>query len=203
MRRIIAIIYVSLDGVMQAPGGPEEDPGGGFVHGGWAMPRWDEMMNGLLAELLDRPFALLLGRKTYEIFAGYWPHHTDNPIGRKFDAAVKYVMTRRLDRLDWAGSERVDAAGVARLKSGEGPQIHVWGSGNALRALTAAGLVDEYRLWIFPLILGGGKRLFEPGLPATALTLADTKVSTTGVVINTYRPAGPVALPAEGLGKAE
>jgi dihydrofolate reductase len=195
MRKIIATSYVSLDGVMQAPGGPDEDPSCGFAYGGWMVPYWDDMMNGLLADLMDRPFDLLLGRKTYEIFPAFWPNNKDNPIGRKFDDATKYVVTRTLDHFDWARSERIvgDAVqGISHLKSGEGAEIHIWGSAETLQTLTAAGLIDEYYVWIFPLLLGKGKRLFEKDAPAKALTLAGARVSTTGVVINTYRPAGPV-----------
>ncbi|KZE28296.1 dihydrofolate reductase [Chelatococcus daeguensis] len=195
MRRIIATAYVSLDGVMQAPGGPEEDTTGGFALGGWLVPYWDDMMNKRIIDSMAEPFDLLLGRRTYEIFAAYWPHAGDNPIANRFNAATKYVATRSLDHLDWAGSIRIGgdvAAEITRLKSGDGPDIQTWGSSDLLQTLTTAGLIDEYRVWIFPLILGRGKRLFEDGLPARALALADTTTSSTGVVISTYRPAGEV-----------
>ncbi|MDT1062472.1 dihydrofolate reductase family protein [Paracoccus sp. CPCC 101403] len=194
MRKIVAITYVSLDGVMQGPGGPDEDRSGGFALGGWTVPFWDEMMGGLLTGLIEGAFDLLLGRRTYDLWAGYWPQNADNRIGRKFDAATKYVMTRGAPDLGWVRSQRIagDAAqGVADLKAGAGPDLHVWGSGDALQSLIATGLVDEYRTWIFPVLLGDGKRLFRPGLPATSLALTGSQVSTTGVLINTYRPDGP------------
>ncbi|ALA17064.1 MULTISPECIES: dihydrofolate reductase family protein [unclassified Chelatococcus] len=195
MRRIITTAYVSLDGVMQAPGGPEEDPTGGFAYGGWLVPYWDDMMNKRIIDSMAEPYDLLLGRRTYEIFAVHWPHAGDNPIANRFNEATKYVTTRSLDRLDWAGSIRIDgdvAAEIKRLKSGDGPDIQTWGSSDLLQTLTTAGLIDEYRVWIFPLVLGHGKRLFKDGLPARALALTDTTTSSTGVVINTYRPAGEV-----------
>lgn len=196
MRKIILNAHVSLDGVMQAPGGPEEDPRNGFVHGGWIAPYGDGKLHERLISGMAEPFDLLFGRRTYEIFAAYWPHHGDNLIGERFNAATKYVVTHSLDRLDWKHSERIDgsdaAKAVARLKSGEGPAIHTWGSAVLLQALMAAGLIDEYRLLIYPLVLGRGKRLFENGAPATALSLVDSKTSSTGVMMNSYRPAGPV-----------
>jgi dihydrofolate reductase len=194
MRKLVAITYVALDGVMQSPGAPEEDPRGGFAYGGWIVPYWDDMMSDLLAESMSKPFDLLLGRRTYEIFAAHWPSSGDNPIAERFNKATKYVVTRSLDHFDWAISERIDgdvAKKVAKLKTGDGPDIQIYGSAELLQTLTAAGLIDEYRVWIFPLVLGRGKRLFERDT-AQALSLVDTKTSSTGVVINTYRPDGPV-----------
>lgn len=199
MRKIIANAHVSLDGVVQAPGGPDEDPRNGFVYGGWSAPYGDDTSYELIVATMAEPFDLLLGRRTYEIFAAYWPYSGDNPIGNRFNAATKYVVTRSLDHFDWANSERVDgdteddiAQAITRLKSGDGRDIHTWGSSELLQLLTAAGLIDEYRLWIYPLILGRGKRLFEHDAPARALTLIDTQTTPTGVMFNTYRPAGPV-----------
>lgn len=191
MRKITAITYVSLDGVMQGVGDADEDSSGGFTYGGWIMPFWDEMMNEVISKLMDGPFDLLLGRTTYDIFQRYWPQNLDNPIGQKFAKATKYVMTRAETPLDWTPCERLkgDAAQTVKsLKSGAGPELHIWGSGNALQSLIAAELVDEFMLWSFPLILGDGKRLLLPGLPALKLNLVDSQRSTTGVVINTYRP---------------
>ncbi len=148
MRKLIAITQVTVDGVMQAPGGPEEDPSDGFTHGGWAMSFGDAVLGRVIDELMAGEFDMLLGRRTYEIFAGYWPGHGDNAIGKAFNGATKYVVTRTLDRLDWQGSRPIDGdvvEGVRRLKAAAGPELHIWGSGNLLQTLIATGLVDEYR----------------------------------------------------------
>ena len=195
MRKLIAITQLSLDGVMQAPGGPEEDPSNGFAHGGWAMAFGDDVLRRVIDEIMAGTFDLLLGRWTYDIWAAYWPQHVDNPIGKAFDRATKYVVTRRSDPVDWKNSKRIggDAVGeIRRLKSSVGPELHVWGSGNLMQTLIAADLVDEYRLWICPVVLGKGKRLFETGVPPRTLSLMSTVKTTTGVLINTYRPAGPL-----------
>ncbi len=195
MRKIIACAFVSLDGVMQAPGGPEEDPTGGFTQGGWSFTYWDDAMNGIMGESMSQPFDLLLGRKTYEIFAAHWPYAGENPITDVFNKATKYVASRTLDRLDWVNSRLIQgdvATEVGRLKAGDGPDLQVHGSTVLLQTLIAAQLIDDYRLWIFPLILGRGKRLFERETAPQALSLVDTRSSSTGVLINTYRPAGAV-----------
>jgi dihydrofolate reductase len=195
MRKIIACAFVSLDGVMQAPGGPEEDPTGGFTQGGWSFTYWDDAMNGIMGESMSQPFDLLLGRKTYEIFAAHWPDAGENPITDVFNKATKYVASRTLDRLDWVNSRLIQgdvATEVERLKAGDGPDLQVHGSTVLLQTLIAAQLIDDYRLWIFPLVLGRGKRLFERGTAPQALSLVDTRSSSTGVLINTYRPTGAV-----------
>ncbi|MEO7413347.1 MAG: dihydrofolate reductase family protein [Opitutaceae bacterium] len=195
MRKIIVITQVTLDGVMQAPGGPEEDPTNGFTYGGWAMPFMDDDSGQPIGEILAGEFDLLLGRRTYEIWTSYWPYHGDNPIGEAFNRATKYVVTRTLTHLDWANSQRIGGDAVAelrRLKATDGPVLHVWGSSEMLQTLIAADLVDEYRFWIFPLVLGGGKRLFENGVPPRGLTLVETRRTPSGVLLNTYRPAGPL-----------
>jgi dihydrofolate reductase len=195
MRKIIASTFMTLDGVMQAPGGPEEDPTGGFTEGGWSFSYWDDTMNKAMGETMSVPFDLLLGRKTYEIFAAHWPYAGDNPITALFNKATKYVASRTLSQLDWVNSKHIqgDVAGeVARLKESDGPELQVHGSSGLLQTLTGAGLVDEYRVWVFPLVLGHGKRLFEKGVPPLALALTDSKLSSTGVLINTYRPTGAV-----------
>lgn len=196
MRSIIAITQVALDGVMQAPGGPEEDPSNGFTHGGWAMPFVDAAAAEVVEETIAGAFDMLLGRRTYEIFAACWPNQGDNPIAKAFNKATKYVVTRSLERLDWKRSQRIDGDVVEELrwlKGSEGPPLHVWGSGELLQTLIAAELVDEYRIWIFPVVLGGGKRLFENGVPPRGLTLVATRSTPSGVLVNTYRPAGPLA----------
>ena len=193
MRKLIAITQVTVDGVMQSPGGPEEDPRNGFTHGGWAMAFGDEVLGQVIAETIAGEFDMLLGRRTYENFAAYWPYHGDNPIGMAFNQATKYVVTRTLDQLDWQNSWRiggdvVDA--VRRLKAADGPALHIWGSSELLQTLIAAELVDEYRLWVAPVVLGEGKRLFENGVPPGALALVESRSTPKGVVITTYRAGG-------------
>lgn len=194
MRKLISITQVTLDGVMQAPGGPEEDPSNGFTHGGWAMPFVDEAAGKVIGEIMAGEFDLLLGRRTYEIWAAYWPRQDDS-IAKAFNKATKFVATRSLKKLDWKKSQVIGGDvvdGVRRLKSSEGPELHVWGSSVLLQALIAADLVDEYRLWVFPVVLGKGKRLFEEGVPPRGLSLVATARTPSGVLLNTYRPAGPV-----------
>jgi dihydrofolate reductase len=187
MRTIIAITQVTLDGVMQGPGGREEDPSNGFTQGGWAMPFLDDAMRQVIAETIAGEFDMLLGRRTYEIFAGYWPGQ-GNEIGKAFDKATKYVVTRTLDRLDWKNSQRVKGVDdVRRLKGSDGPPLHIWGSSQLLQALIAADLVDEHRLWVAPVVVGQGKRLFENRVPPRRLSLVATRSTPSGVVINTYR----------------
>lgn len=193
MRKIISITQLTVDGVMQAPGGPEEDPRNGFTHGGWAMPFVDEAAGKVINEIMAGEFDMLLGRFTYDIFAGYWPHQGDNPIAKAFNKAKKYVATRTLNQLDWEHSQRIGddvVEDVRKLKAAEGPEIHIWGSGKLLQTLIANDLVDEYRLWTFPVVLGEGKRLFENGVPSRTLSLVATGSTPSGIVLNTYRPAG-------------
>jgi len=194
MRKIIAITQLTLDGVMQGPGGPEEDPSNGFTQGGWFMRFGDEGLLQALNETISGKFDLLLGRRTYDIWAAYWPHHGDNPIGKAFNRATKYVVSRTLRQLDWEKSRRIDGDIVKKLrglKTSKGPALHVWGSGQLLQTLITAGLVDEHRLWIAPVVLGQGRRLFEHGLPPHDLTLVRTLSTPNGILINTYRPARP------------
>jgi dihydrofolate reductase len=192
MRKIIAITQVTLDGVMQSPGGPEEDPTNGFTHGGWAMPFLDDALNQAIGEAIAGEFDMLLGRRTYGIFAAYWPNQGDNPIAKAFNKASKYVVTRSLGQLDWENSQRIGGDvvdEVRRLKASDGPALHIWGSSGLLQTLIAAELVDEYRIWVFPLVLGEGKRLFQNGIPPRGLTLVTTRSTPRGVLLNTYRPA--------------
>lgn len=194
MRRLIVSAFMTLDGVVQAPGGPEEDISGGFAHGGWSVPHWDDMMGEAMDAATDAPFDLLLGRRTYEIFAAHWPHAEDE-MARKLNGAVKHVASRTLRRLEWANARQIEgdvAASVARLKAESGPDLLVMGSANLVQTLLAAGLVDEWRIWTFPALLGAGKRLFAEGTVPATLRLAASQVSTTGVVMGTYLPAGPI-----------
>jgi dihydrofolate reductase len=198
MRKLIASTMVSLDGVMQAPGGPEEDPTGGFAFGGWTFNYWDEAMGRSMNGLDGKDRELVLGRRTYEIFEAYWPYQpADNPIAQTLNAAKKHVASRTLKKLHWNNSTllRGDViAAVAALKSEAGLDLQIIGSGNLIQTLQAASLIDEYNLWTFPVVLGRGKRLFEAGAKAGALRLVASQTSATGVVMSTYVPAGDVPL---------
>ncbi|MEO7169892.1 MAG: dihydrofolate reductase family protein [Sphingomonas sp.] len=195
MRKIIASAFQSLDGVMQSPGAPEEDPTGGFTLGGWVAVPEDAMMEEHLGRVLGGDYDLLLGRKTYDIFAAYWPFQPDNPIGDKFNAVTKYVVTSSPEPLGWANSIAIGgdaAAGIARIKASDGPDLLIQGSTKLYPALLEAGLIDRLFLMTFPVVLGSGKRLFAEGVKPGALKLVESAVSTTGVIIATYEPAGPV-----------
>ena len=195
MRKLIVSTFLTLDGVMQAPGGPGEDDRGGFAHGGWSVNYWDEQMGQVMGEAMSRPFDLVLGRKTYDIFAAHWPHATDDPGAKPLNDATKYVASRGHPTLEWSNSVLIEgeaAEGIAALKKGDGPELQVHGSGNLIQTLLRHNLVDQYRLWIFPLVIGSGKRMFSAGTIPSGLKLVDSKVSTTGVVIGTYEPAGEI-----------
>jgi dihydrofolate reductase len=195
MRKLIVTTFLTLDGVMQAPGGPEEDDSGGFAHGGWSVNFWDDLMGEAKTEEFSVPFDLLLGRRTYEIFAAYWPNAPEEAGGKPLNDATKYVCSRSRPELDWGPAVLLEgdaAEGVAALKRGDGPELQVHGSANLAQTLIRHGLVDEYHLWVFPLVLGQGKRLFADGTIPAALRLVDSKISTTGVVMGTYEPAGEV-----------
>ena len=194
MRKLVVGTFMSLDGVMQAPGGPEEDPTGGFTHGGWSVNYWDDVMGAQMGESMGRPFDLILGRRTYEIFASHWPHSTE-PGAEELNRATKHVASRTLDRLGWENSRLLEGDvpdAVRRLKEQDGPELQVMGSADLLQTLQQHDLVDEYRLMIFPLLLGTGKKLFGGGEVPTSLRLADSKVASTGVVIATYERAGEI-----------
>ena len=196
MRKVVAATFLSLDGVMQAPGGPDEDPTGGFTLGGWTVNYWDAVTREAIAETFSEPFDLLLGRKTYEIFAAYWPYvDKDDAIGSLFNPATKYVASRSTQPLAWQNSVAIKGdvtAAVKKLKQGDGPVLLLQGSGDLIQTLLAADLIDEFRLLIFPLLLGRGKRLFGKGAMPAALKLTKSKVSTTGVTINTYVREGEI-----------
>jgi dihydrofolate reductase len=195
VRKIVVSTFLSLDGVMQAPGGPEEDPTGGFVHGGWSVNYWDDLMAQVMAEATSKPFAMLLGRKTYEIMAAHWPHASEEDGAGVFNNATKYVVSTTLDRAEWQNSTviRGDVVGqLRRLKEQDGPEIQVHGSSNLIQTLLKHDLVDVFRLWTFPVLLGSGKRLFADGTIPAGLRLVDSKTSTTGVIIATYERAGGI-----------
>jgi dihydrofolate reductase len=195
MRRLIVQSFVTLDGVMQAPGGPGEDDSGGFAHGGWSVNYWDEQMGEVMGEATSKPFAMVLGRRTYDIMAAYWPHASEEEGAKVFNEATKYVASRNRPRLEWSNSVLIDgdaADGIAALKQEDGPELQVHGSANLIQTLLRHNLVDQYRLWVFPVVLGSGKRLFAEGTTPSGLSLVDSKVSTTGVVMGTWESAGEV-----------
>lgn len=195
MRRIVGSVFQSLDGVMQAPGGPTEDPTGGFAHGGWMFALTDDAVGEAVGDIFSRPYALLLGRKTYEIFAAYWPHVTGDEaeFARALTAADKYVLTRGDDPLMWDNSHRLrDIDAVAELKTSDGPDLLIQGSSTIYTPLLAAGLIDRITTLTFPVLLGRGKRIFGPDTPPGALRMLDHRVSPRGTVIATYEPAGNV-----------
>jgi dihydrofolate reductase len=196
MQKLVVGTFLTVDGVMQAPGGPDEDREGGFEHGGWSVNYWDEVMGGLIVESTLEAGALLLGRKTYDIFAAHWPHVGDHdPIAAKLNSMPKYVASRTIDKVTWNNSTLLQgdvAAAVAALKEQAGGEIQVTGSGDLIQTLIEHDLVDEYRLWVFPVVLGAGKRLFARGAIPASLKLIDTKTSSTGVAIHTYERAGAV-----------
>jgi dihydrofolate reductase len=194
MRKLVAVTQMTLDGVMQAPGGPEEDPTGGFEIGGWSVGYFDDVLGEQLGQAMASPFDLLLGRKTYEIFAAHWPYD-EGPIADRMNAATKHVASRTLRGVDWANSKLIEGEverTVPRLKQDDGPELQVYGSSNLLQTLLANGLIDELRLWIFPVIAGSGKRLFGDGAAPAGLRLVSSMTSTTGVIAATYEPAGEI-----------
>jgi dihydrofolate reductase len=202
MRKLIASTFTSLDGVMQAPGGPDEDPTENFPLGGWTFAFWDEAVDLSAAGFDGKDRELVLGRKTYEIFEGYWPHQTeDNAIARTFNAAKKHVASRTLKSLQWNNSSVLGGdvvSAITALKGQPGHDLQIIGSGNLIQTLQAASLIDEYNVWAYPVVLGRGKRLFEKGARPCALRLVASKVSKTGVVMCTYVPAGDILLGTVG-----
>jgi len=194
MRKLTGAVFVSLDGVMQAPGGPEEDPSGSFRFGGWVQPFWSEDM-GPFEKIIEADYDLLLAKRTYDIFSAYWPYNQDNPIGAKFQRINKYVLTHSDEPLEWDNSHRLSgdtAATVADLKRSEGRDLLIQGSSTLYVPLLAAGLIDRLVLITFPVLLGEGKRIFDGTEEPGALKLVDHFISDTGVVLTTYEPAGGV-----------
>lgn len=193
MRKLIVLEFVTLDGVMQAPGGPKEDTSGGFTYGGWTVPYSDAVLDEVMSKQMSEPFSLLLGRTTYEIFASYWPHHESSWPG--VNDVTKYVASRSLSKLDWSNSVLLQgdtAEEIKKLKSQDGPDLHVYGSGNLIQTLLKHDLVDKLWLKIFPITLGTGKRLFAEGTIPAAFKLTDSKVSPSGVIVANYERAGKV-----------
>lgn len=197
MRKLVVLSFISLDGVLQAPGGPEEDPTGGFAYGGWVFPYFDDFSGKVMAGQMGHPFDLLLGRRTYEIFAAYWPYVKtgEDPIATGINNAKKYVASKTLTNLEWSKSELIRgdvAAEVRKLKEQNGPEIQVHGSGNLIQTLLRHDLVDELWLKIFPLTLGRGKRLFAEGAIPAGFQLLACESSPSGVIIASYVRAGEV-----------
>ena len=194
MRKLIVLTFMTLDGVMQAPGGPEEDPSGDFKFGGWSVPYFDEFLGNVMSEQMGHPFDLLLGRKTYDIFAGFWPKQADE-TGGAINKATKYVVSHKPMKSDWKTTVHIggDVAGeIRKLKSGNGPELQVHGSGNLIQTLLKNDLVDELWLKTFPVVLGTGKKLFADGAVPAGFSVEKTSVSPSGVVIATYKRAGEV-----------
>jgi dihydrofolate reductase len=197
MRRIIPATLVSLDGVMQAPGGPQEDPTGGFTLGGWTAPHFNETLGASVGDIFGQPYDLLLGRKTYDIFAAHWPYITDpnDQIAVVFNRVKKYVASRTSPKLDWQNSQLLGpdvVAALRTLKSQDGPDLLVWGSSDLLQTLWREDLVNEYCVMIFPLVLGKGKRLFADGSKPAGLKLVRSQTFPTGVMVANYQPDGAV-----------
>jgi dihydrofolate reductase len=196
MRKLIVTTFMTLDGVMQAPGGPDEDRDGGFEHGGWSVGYWDEMMGRVTEEIHLEPDAVLFGRKSYEILAGYWPNvGDDDRLAAKLNSVHKYVASRSRGKLEWQNSTLLEgdvAEAVARLKSEDGGPLLVIGSSDLIQTLLRHDLVDTFKVWTFPVVVGEGKRLFGDGAIPAGLELTDIKTSTTGVTIATYDRAGEI-----------
>jgi len=193
MRKLIVLTFITLDGVMQAPGGPTEDTSGNFTYGGWMVPYFDDVLGQIMGEQMSRPFDLLLGRKTFEIFASYWPQHVDEGPG--INKATKYVASNTLTTHEWRKSvflkgNVVDE--IRALKQQDGPDLQVHGSSNLIQTLLAHDLVDEFWLKIFPVTLGRGKRLFDKGTVPAAFKLTESKTSPSGVIIASFKRAGEV-----------
>ncbi|MEV8404293.1 dihydrofolate reductase family protein [Streptomyces niveus] len=202
MRKLMVTTFVSLDGVMQGPGGSDEDRDGGFEHGGWSVPHFGPDLIQRMTDLVRRADALLVGRKTYDIFAATWPlAEADDPIGSKMNSVRKYVASRTLDAVSWQNSTLLTgdvAEAVARLKQEGDGEIQVHGSGDLIQTLIAHDLVDEFHVLVFPVLVGSGKRLFGRGTVPAGLKLVDTARSGSGVVISTYARAGKVEYGAMG-----
>jgi len=197
MRKLIVLSFISLDGVMQAPGGPEEDPTGEFKHGGWVAGYGDDFLLKVMVKQMSKPFDLLLGRKTYEIFAAHWPYAntSDDPFAARINDAKKYVASNTLTKLDWNNSEltKGDVRNeIKKIKEQDGPEIQVHGSSNLIQTLLQHDLVDELWLKIFPVTLGVGKRLFAEGTIPAGFKLLESEISPSGVIIASYERAGEV-----------
>ena len=194
MRKLVVGAFVTLDGVMQAPGGPDEDRDGGFEHGGWSFPYWDAVMSPLIVQQMLETDILLLGRRTYEIFAAHWPY-SDDPGAEPLNKATKHVASTTLKELEWENSKLIEGEvpeGVLALKQEDGPELQVHGSANLIQTLLEHGLIDEFRLKIYPLVLGNGERLFDGGTVPAGLEVVSSQASSTGVIMATYRSGAQI-----------
>lgn len=199
MRKLVVQAFVTLDGIMQAPGGQEEDPTGGFRFGGWSVNYWNEAMIQHMSGVMARPFELLLGRRTYEIFAAHWPHVQNDPIGDALNRTVKHVASRTITAVDWSNSRLIQGdlgAEVVKIKEEPGAELQVHGSSNLIQTLLTHDLIDEFRLWTFPLVLGEGKRLFGSGTIPLGFHLLESTSFDSGVILSTLARGSAVA-PAE------
>ena len=195
MRKIITTTFVSLDGVMQAPGGPDEDPTNGFEWGGWTFSYGDEMVDNAIGEFMSQPFDLLLGRRTYEIFAAYWPYEKSGPVADSFNSTAKYVVSHNNIDLTWKNSNLITGNVVGELreiKKQDGNDLWVYGSGNLIQTLLKNELIDKMYMWIYPFTFGRGKKLLEEGVLPKAWKLTDSKISSTGIIGAAYEPAGEI-----------
>jgi dihydrofolate reductase len=193
MRKVMVLEHISLDGVIQAPGGPDEDPSGGFAHGGWIAPYSDAILGTVLRRQMNMPFDLLLGRKTFEIWAPYWPRHADEWPG--VNTATKYIASNTMTSHEWQPSVFLSgdiAEKVANIKQGQGPGLHVWGSSHLLQTLMKHDLVDAFWLMIYPVTLGGGKRLFADGTIPAAFKVTESTITPNGVMVVNYERAGAI-----------
>jgi len=194
MRELIVSEFMTLDGVIQAPGGPEEDPSGGFEHGGWSVGYWNDELEAAMGAAFSKPFDFLLGRRTYEIFAAHWPQ-SDDPGAELFNSVTKHVASTTLKELEWENSKLIEGNvpdGIRALKAQDGPELQVNGSANLVQTLLEHGLVDEFRLRIYPVVLGKGKRLFEGGTVPAGLELASGQVLSNGVIVANYRSGAEI-----------
>ncbi|MET1416912.1 dihydrofolate reductase family protein [Roseibium sp. HPY-6] len=190
MRKIAALTFVTLDGVMQAPSMPEEDRSGDFDHGGWAAPYWEGVMEQVQAEAMAEPYDMLFGRKTYQLFAGHWPEVDDSPVADRMNRARKYVVTSSTKPLTWSNSHAITgdvAQAIANLKAQSGPLLQIHGSWQLIQFLLARKLIDEFRLWTFPAVVGSGKRLFDKGAPECKLKLVKSTACANGAVMSIYQ----------------
>ncbi|RBW61125.1 dihydrofolate reductase family protein [Ruegeria sp. A3M17] len=199
MRQLAVLTFVTLDGVMQSPSMPEEDPSGGFAHGGWAAPYWEGVMDQVERHAMSEPYDMVFGRKTYDIFAGHWPNAPKSALSDRINKARKYVVTSQPDSLNWQNSQPIsgDVAGaVSTLKAQDGPLLQVHGSSRLIQTLLTHNVIDEFRLWVFPVVVGDGKRLFEKDSPLRQLNLTRFEHCGNGVTMQFYRPKSGASQPA-------